>query len=199
MPRPAKGARLGGSPANERLIIANLCKSLIVNESVVTTEAKAKRVRPHIEKLITKAKKGDTHNRRLALKVLRDREAAYILFEELAPKFEQREGGYTRIVKLPNRKGDNAPMAEISLVLEPVSPKQAVVKEAEKATEKAVAEEEVKAEETEVEETEATDAEASEVEADVEVEADEASAEEANLAADEAAADEQLSAEENRA
>ncbi|SDU79453.1 50S ribosomal protein L17 [Arcanobacterium phocae] len=137
MPRPAKGPRLGGSPAHERLIIANLCKSLIHNESVVTTEAKAKRVRPHIEKLITKAKKGDTHNRRLALKVLGSRETAYILFEELAPKFANREGGYTRIVKLPNRKGDNAPMAEISLVLEPVSPKQAVVKEAEKAAEKA--------------------------------------------------------------
>lgn len=162
MPRPAKGPRLGGSPANERLIIANLCKSLIINESVVTTEAKAKRVRPHIEKLITKAKKGDTHNRRLALKVLRDREAAYILFEELAPKFEQREGGYTRIVKLPNRKGDNAPMAEISLVLEPVSPKQAVVKEAEKATEKAAKDDEAKAEEPVVEETEAAEAEAAE-------------------------------------
>lgn len=161
MPRPAKGARLGGSPANERLIIANLCKSIIRNESVVTTEAKAKRVRPHIEKLITKAKKGDTHNRRLALKVLGDRETAYILFEELAPKFAEREGGYTRIVKLPNRKGDNAPMAEISLVLEPVSPKQAVVKEAEKATEKAAAEEPVveeeSTEEAPVEETEATE------------------------------------------
>ncbi|QRV01812.1 50S ribosomal protein L17 [Arcanobacterium phocisimile] len=154
MPRPAKGPRLGGSPANERLIIANLCKALIHNESIVTTEAKAKRVRPHIEKLITKAKKGDTHNRRLALKVLRSRETAYILFEELAPKFANREGGYTRIVKLPNRKGDNAPMAEISLVLEPVSPKQAVVKEAEKATEKAAATE-AEVEETTVEATEA--------------------------------------------
>ncbi|QCX47114.1 50S ribosomal protein L17 [Arcanobacterium haemolyticum] len=157
MPRPAKGPRLGGSPANERLILANLCKSLIHNESIVTTEAKAKRVRPHIEKLITKAKKGDTHNRRLALKVLGSRETAYILFEELAPKFANREGGYTRIVKLPNRKGDNAPMAEISLVLEPVSPKQAVVKEAEKVAEKAADEapveetvEEVAVEEAEV-------------------------------------------------
>ncbi|SPT75377.1 50S ribosomal protein L17 [Arcanobacterium haemolyticum] len=156
MPRPAKGPRLGGSPANERLILANLCKSLIHNESIVTTEAKAKRVRPHIEKLITKAKKGDTHNRRLALKVLGSRETAYILFEELAPKFANREGGYTRIVKLPNRKGDNAPMAEISLVLEPVSPKQAVVKEAEKVAEKAADEAPVEetAEEVAVEEAE---------------------------------------------
>ncbi|MDY5584341.1 MAG: 50S ribosomal protein L17 [Arcanobacterium sp.] len=161
MPKPTKGARLGGSPAHERLIIANLCKQLIHNESVVTTEAKAKRVRPYIEKLITKAKKGDTHNRRLALKVLRDRETAYILFEELAPKFADRDGGYTRIVKLPNRKGDNAPQAEISLVLEAVSPKQKVVKEAEKVAEKAAAAEEVTeevAEETvEVEETEAVE------------------------------------------
>lgn len=182
MPRPAKGARLGGSPANERLIIANLCKSIIRNESVVTTEAKAKRVRPHIEKLITKAKKGDTHNRRLALKVLGDRETAYILFEELAPKFAEREGGYTRIVKLPNRKGDNAPMAEISLVLEPVSPKQAVVKEAEKATEKAAAEEPVveeeSAEEAPVEETEATEEVEAEATEKVEAEAAEEVAEE---------------------
>lgn len=182
MPRPAKGARLGGSPANERLIIANLCKSIIRNESVVTTEAKAKRVRPHIEKLITKAKKGDTHNRRLALKVLGDRETAYILFEELAPKFAEREGGYTRIVKLPNRKGDNAPMAEISLVLEPVSPKQAVVKEAEKATEKAAAEEpiveEESTEEAPVEETEATEEVEAEAAEEVEAEAAEEVAEE---------------------
>lgn len=137
MPKPAKGPRLGGSPSHERKIIANLCKSLIMNESVVTTEARAKRVRPRIEKLITKAKKGDTYNRRLALKVLGDREVAYVLFEELGPKFAERNGGYTRTTKLPNRKGDNAPMAMIELVLEPVSPKQAVVKEATKVAEKA--------------------------------------------------------------
>lgn len=140
MPKPAKGPRLGGSPSHERKIIANLCKSLIMNEQVVTTEARAKRVRPHIEKLITKAKKGDTYNRRLALKVLGDREVAYVLFEELAPKFAERNGGYTRTTKLPNRKGDNAPMALIELVLEPVSPKQAVVKEGEKAAQKAAVE-----------------------------------------------------------
>lgn len=133
MPKPTKGPRLGGSPAHERKIIANLCKALILNESVVTTEARARRVRPHMEKLITKAKKGDTYNRRLALKVLNNRELAYILFEELAPKFADRNGGYTRIIKLGNRKGDNAPMAQISLVLEPLSPKQSVVKEAENA------------------------------------------------------------------
>lgn len=123
MPKPTKGPRLGGSPAHERLIINNLCRALIHNERIVTTEAKARRVRPYMEKLITKAKKGDTYLRRLALKDLRDRETAYILFEELAPKFKDRDGGYTRIVKLPNRKGDNAPMAEVSLVLEPVAKK----------------------------------------------------------------------------
>lgn len=183
MPKPSKGPRLGGSPAHEQEMIANLCKSLIENESVVTTEAKARRVRPYIEKMITKAKKGGTHNRRLVLKALRDREAAYILFEELAPKFAERDGGYTRIIKLPNRKGDNAPMAEISLVLEPISPKQATDKEAENAAKRAAeklaedteteeaAAEEVEAEETEAveaEETEAAEAEAEEAEADAE-------------------------------
>lgn len=183
MPKPTKGPRLGGSPANERKIIANLCKALIENESVVTTETRARRVRPYIEKLITKAKKGDTHNRRQALRVLGNRETAYILFEELAPKFAERNGGYTRIVKLPNRKGDNAPMAEISLVLEPVSPKQAVVKEAEKATKKAAAaEEEASVDETvAVEETEAVEADAVEAESEaVEAEAVEADAAEAS-------------------
>ena len=125
MPKPSKGPRLGGSPANERKIIANLCKSLIENESIVTTEARARRVRPHMEKLITKAKKGDTYNRRLALKVLGDREAAYILFEELAPKFAERNGGYTRVTKLPHRKGDNAPMAVIEIVSETVEQSRA--------------------------------------------------------------------------
>ena len=190
MPKPAKGARLGGSPAHERLILANLCKDIITNKSVVTTETRAKRVRPHIEKLITKAKRGNTHNRREALKVLRNREIAYILFEELGPQFAERNGGYTRITKLPNRKGDNAPMAEISLVLEPVSPKQAVVKEAEKAakkaakkTEKVEAPVEAEVEETKVDEVveaEAVEAEveAAEVEAEAaEVEAPEADAE----------------------
>lgn len=148
MPKPAKGPRLGGSPSHERKIIANLCKSLIMNESVVTTEARARRVRPHIEKLITKAKKGDTYNRRLALKILGDREIAYVLFEELGPKFADRNGGYTRTTKLPNRKGDNAPMAMIELVLEPVSPKQAVVREAEKAAKKAAEVEEAQAPES---------------------------------------------------
>lgn len=129
MPQPKKGARLGGSVAHQRKILANLCKDLIHNKSIKTTEAKAKAVRPHIEKLITKAKRGDTHNRRMALKVLGDRETAYILFEELAPLFEGREGGYTRIVKVGNRRGDNTPMAVISLVTEKVNPKPKAKKE----------------------------------------------------------------------
>ncbi|XCB30581.1 50S ribosomal protein L17 [Arcanobacterium hippocoleae] len=175
MPKPTKGARLGGSPAHERLIIANLCKQLILNESIVTTEAKAKRVRPYVEKLITKAKKGDTHNRRLALSVLRDREAAYVLFEELAPKFADRDGGYTRIVKLPNRKGDNAPQAEISLVLEAVSAKPKPKQDAEPAA--AVQEEPAAAEETTpaAAETE-VESEAAEMEAEAAEEVSEAAA-----------------------
>lgn len=139
MPKPTKGARLGGSAAHQRHIIANLCKALIEHKSITTTESRAKAVQPHMEKLITKAKRGDTHNRRQALRVLNDRESAYILFEELAPLFKERNGGYTRITKIGNRKGDNAPMAVISLVTEKVSPKQAVVAEAEKAAKHAAA------------------------------------------------------------
>ena len=139
MPKPTKGARLGGSAAHQRQIIANLCKALIEHKSITTTESRAKAVQPHMEKLITKAKRGDTHNRRQALRVLNDRESAYILFEELAPLFQERNGGYTRITKIGNRKGDNAPMAVISLVTEKVSPKQAVVAEAEKAAKHAAA------------------------------------------------------------
>lgn len=139
MPTPKKGARLGGSAAHQRLIIGNLCKELIKHKSITTTEAKAKTAKPYMDKLITKAKKGDTAARREALKVLNDRESAYILFEELGPLFAERNGGYTRIVKIGNRKGDNAPMAVISLVTEKVSPKQAVVKEAERAAKAAAA------------------------------------------------------------
>ena len=139
MPKPTKGARLGGSAAHQRHIIANLCKALIEHKSITTTESRAKAVQPHMEKLITKAKRGDTHNRRQALRVLNDRESAYILFEELAPLFQERNGGYTRITTIGNRKGDNAPMAVISLVTEKVSPKQAVVAEAEKAAKHAAA------------------------------------------------------------
>lgn len=144
MPQPAKGPRLGGSSSHERHILANLAKDLFEYGSITTTEKRAKRLRPYAERIITKAKKGTTAARRDVLKDITDRSAVAILFEELAPQFAQREGGYTRIIKIGNRKGDNAPMAQISLVTEPVSPKQATVAEAEKAAKKAADEDEVK-------------------------------------------------------
>jgi large subunit ribosomal protein L17 len=124
MPTPAKGARLGGSPAHERIILANLASQLFEHGKIVTTEAKAKRLRPVAEKLITKAKRGDIHARREVLKTVRDKGVVHILFTEIAPTFEGREGGYTRITKVGPRKGDNAPMALIELVTEPVAAKK---------------------------------------------------------------------------
>lgn len=131
MPTPSKGPRLGGSPSHERHMLANLASQLFQNSSITTTEHRAKRLRPYAEKLITLAKRGDTHSRRLVLKDITDRGVVAELFEQTAPKFADRAGGYTRITRVGNRKGDNAPMAVISLVTEPVSPKQAVKKEAE--------------------------------------------------------------------
>jgi large subunit ribosomal protein L17 len=124
MPTPAKGARLGGSPAHERIILANLASQLFEHGKIVTTEAKAKRLRPVAEKLITKAKRGDIHARREVLKTVRDKGVVHILFTEIAPTFEGRDGGYTRITKVGPRKGDNAPMALIELITEPVSAKK---------------------------------------------------------------------------
>ncbi|MBO2452258.1 50S ribosomal protein L17 [Actinomadura barringtoniae] len=121
MPQPTKGARLGGGAAHQKLILANLATSLFEHGRITTTEAKARRVRPLAEKLITKAKKGDLHNRRLVAKTIRDKSVLHELFTEIAPKFENRPGGYTRITKLGPRKGDNAPMAVIELVQEPLS------------------------------------------------------------------------------
>ena len=144
MPRPTKGPRLGGSAQHERHLLANLATQLIVHESIKTTEARARRLRPYVEKLITKGKRGDLHARRTVLKKVTDKYAVYRLFEELAPKLEGREGGYTRIIKTTPRKGDNAPMAVISLVLEPVARKESVedaVATAKKAAQKAVADE----------------------------------------------------------
>jgi large subunit ribosomal protein L17 len=137
MPQPAKGARLGGSPAHERLILANLAASLFVNGRITTTVTKAKRLQPVADRLITFGKKGDLHSRRRVLRVIRDKSAVHTLFEEVAPTFAQRDGGYTRITKIGNRKGDNAPMAVIELVTEPVSPKQQVVREATTAAKRA--------------------------------------------------------------
>lgn len=135
MPKPSKGPRLGAGPAHERKILANLAKSLIEHRSIRTTEAKARRLQPYIEKLITKAKKGDIHNRRMVARKLntqvdkytRGFDAVYTLFDEVVPDLDpNRQGGYTRIVKLPARRGDNAPMAEISLVTEKVESKAKV-------------------------------------------------------------------------
>ncbi|MBA9001271.1 MULTISPECIES: 50S ribosomal protein L17 [Thermomonospora] len=120
MPKPTKGARLGGSPAHERLILANLATALFEHGRITTTEAKARRVRPFAEKLITKAKKGDLHNRRLVAEVIRDKGVVHSLFTEIAPTFADRPGGYTRITKIGPRRGDNAPMAVIELVTEPM-------------------------------------------------------------------------------
>jgi large subunit ribosomal protein L17 len=137
MPTPTKGPRLGGGPAHERLILANLSTQLFEHGRITTTETKAKRLRPLAERLITFAKRGDLHARRRVLRVVRDKSVVHALFTEIAPQMAERNGGYTRITKVGTRKGDNAPLAVIELVTEPVSPKQAVVREAEKATEKA--------------------------------------------------------------
>jgi large subunit ribosomal protein L17 len=120
MPAPTKGARLGGSPAHQRLILANLASQLFEHGRIVTTEAKAKRLRPLAEKLITKAKRGDIHSRRLVLTTVRDKGVVHTLFTEIAPSLADRDGGYTRITKVGARKGDNAPMALIELVRESV-------------------------------------------------------------------------------
>jgi large subunit ribosomal protein L17 len=116
MPQPTKGPRLGGSPAHQRLILANLATSLFEHGRITTTEAKARRLRPYAERLITKAKRGDLHNRREILKVIRRKDIVHRLVEEIGPFFADRNGGYTRITKTLPRKGDNAPMAVIELV-----------------------------------------------------------------------------------
>ena len=118
MPTPKKGARLGGSPAHQKLIVANLATSLFEHGRITTTEAKARVLRPFAERLITKAKKGDLHNRRQVLATIRDKGVVHNLFEEIAPRYAERPGGYTRITKIGPRKGDNAPMAVIELVTE---------------------------------------------------------------------------------
>lgn len=150
MPTPTKGPRLGGGPAHERLILANLATALFANGRITTTEAKAKRLRPLAERLITKAKRGDIHNRRQVLQVVRDKSVVHTLFTEIAPMYVGRPGGYTRITKIGNRKGDNAPMAIIELC-EPML--EQVVAEATGATKRAAKEAAAPAVETKVEET----------------------------------------------
>jgi large subunit ribosomal protein L17 len=158
MPKPTKGPRLGGGPAHERLLLANLAAQLFTHKSNTTTETKAKRLRPLAERLVTLGKRGDLHARRRALTVLRsNKDAAHVLFNEIAPLVADREGGYTRITKIGNRKGDNAPMAVIELVLEPVTPKakstkKAAAPKAEKAEKPAEVVEEAPVEEAPVDE-----------------------------------------------
>jgi large subunit ribosomal protein L17 len=132
VPTPTKGPRLGGSPAHQRLILANLATALFEHGGITTTVAKAKRLRPLAEKLVTSAKKGDLAARRRVLRVVRDKSVVHHLFTEIGPSFDGRQGGYTRITKLGPRQGDNAPMARIELV-EGSTPAQSVVSEAESA------------------------------------------------------------------
>lgn len=134
MPTPTKGPRLGGGPAHERLMLANLATALFEHGRITTTEAKAKRLRPLAERLITFAKRGDLSARRRVLTVVRDKDVVHVLFTEIGPRYENRHGGYTRIVKVGPRKGDNAPMAVIELV-EPLA--EQVVAEATGATKRA--------------------------------------------------------------
>ena len=163
MPKPTKGPRLGGGPAHERLLLANLAAALFTHRSLWWCETKAKRLRPLAERLITFAKRGDLHARRRVLSVIGDKEVVHVLFAEIAPQVADREGGYTRITKIGNRKGDNAPMARIELVLEPVNPKPKSAKKSAAAAPAAEAPaEEVAVEgtraEVEVEETQAAQA-----------------------------------------
>jgi len=137
MPTPTKGPRLGGGPAHERLILGNLAQALFEHDRITTTQAKAKRLRPLAERLVTFAKRGDLHARRKVMTVIHDKSVVHRLFTEIAPDVAERQGGYTRITKIQPRKGDNAPMAVIELVREPLSAKQATVREAEGATKRA--------------------------------------------------------------
>ena len=141
MPTPKQGPRLASSPAHERLMLANMATSLFQHGRIVTTLPQAKRLRPLAERLITFAKRGDLHSRRRVLRVIRNKSVVHMLFTQIAEQMKQREGGYTRIVKMAPRRGDTAPQAIIELVVEPVSPKKAVVKEAESAAKVAAKEE----------------------------------------------------------
>ena len=172
MPTPTKGPRLGGSPAHERLLLANLATALFQHGRIKTTEAKAKRLRPYAEKLISKAKVGDLHNRREIMKTIRDKDVVHKLIAEIGPFFSDRSGGYTRITKTLARKGDNAPMAIIELVQQKL-----VSTEAEAARKTKFAKDEkpaAAAAETEVEETKDEAAEAVEVDGEPTAEAVEA-------------------------
>jgi large subunit ribosomal protein L17 len=183
MPTPTKGARLGGSPSHQRLILANLATALFEHGRITTTETKARRLRPVAEKLITKAKKGDLHNRREVLKTIRDKSVVHTLFTEIAPSFAERPGGYTRITKIGPRKGDNAPMAVIELVTEEYKPKAKSTKPARgkkaEATPAAAPADEAPAEDTATDEPPVEMTDEASPEESVVAEAEEAQADEA--------------------
>jgi len=193
MPKPTKGPRLGGGPAHERLLLANLAAALFTHKSIKTTETKAKRLRPVAERLITFAKRGDLHARRRVLATIGDKSVVHELFTQIAPLVAEREGGYTRITKLGFRKGDNAPMVQIELVLEPVTAKTKPARTTRTATKPAAAAEpeaEAEAPESEVSAAEAPTADAATdaaEQAPTETPAEDAAVTET---ADEAAADE---------
>ena len=192
MPKPTKGPRIGGTPTHERIILANLASQLFEHGRVVTTETKAKRVRPLAERLITKAKRGDLHNRRQVLSVVTDKSVVHTLFAEIAPQMEGREGGYTRITKIGPRKGDNAPMAVIELVLEEVNPKPKKTKAADTsaATKAAIDAEVAKDDQKATEETEEAAEDAAAVAEDDAEDTTEASEEKAGEEASEEESDE---------
>ncbi|GAA3781671.1 50S ribosomal protein L17 [Micrococcus endophyticus] len=153
MPTPTKGPRLGGSPAHERIMLANMSAQLFEHKSITTTLTRAKRLRPYAERLITFAKKGDLPARRkvqglIAAKNRTNKSIVHELFTVIGPAMAERNGGYTRITKIGNRQGDNAPMAVIELIMEPISGKQAVVREAEQAAASAPAAETAPVQET---------------------------------------------------
>ena len=205
MPQPSKGKRMGGSPSHERLILANLATALFEHGRITTTEARARRLRPVAERLITITKKGDLHARRRVLTVIRNKDVVHTLFAEIGPRFQNREGGYTRIVKIGPRKGDNAPMAVIELVEELDAARAAegvarrAAKEAEMATAaaaKAAAVEAANAVEPESEEAQSSEIESAEeiaaveevaaIEAEVSQDDSDVDASEEDVATDEA-------------
>jgi large subunit ribosomal protein L17 len=193
MPKPTKGKRLGGSAAHQKLMLSNLATALFEHGRITTTETRARMLRPLAEKLITKAKRGDLHNRREVLKTVRDKSVVHTLFTEIGPTFSERPGGYTRITKIGPRKGDNAPMAIIELVTEAYSPKAPSTKKTEAAAAPApAAEDEVVETEESTDGTAAAEHEAAAAEHEAAAEEHEAAAAEHEAAA-EAAEDESKS------
>ncbi|WP_395659639.1 50S ribosomal protein L17 [Nocardioides sp.] len=187
MPKPTKGPRLGGSPAHQRLILSNLATQLFEHGRITTTESKARALRPVAEKLITKAKKGDLHNRREVLKTVRDKSVVHVLFTEIAPTFAERPGGYTRITKIGPRKGDNAPMAVIELVTEAYTPSAPKAKKKAAPAATSTVAEDALVEDTVVDETVTEDTATEEAPTEL---SDEASPEESVVAEEEPVADE---------